>query len=143
MPLGWGSSAAFTTADPTGGRQYTRLRGPVLVGAVADLASASAGASINPPHIMNVSTMRADLLILGNLGNMGSSTATTNVNGFVYIPFSTYSLTSSGGTSSGPTPTPNVTNAGVALAYDSIAKKLCLYSTVEGEWRSVATVTCS
>jgi len=142
MPLGWGTSAAFTTADPTAGRQYTRLRGPLLVGAQNDLVTAAAGASISPPDIMNVSTMRADLLIMGNLGNMSSSTGTVN-KGFVYIPFSTYSLSSSSGTSSGPPPTPTVANAGVAIAFDTITSRLCVFSTVIGEWRSMPAVTSS
>ena len=142
MPLGYGSSATFTTADPTAGRQYTRLRGPLLVGAEAksDLAGASPGASVSPPHIMNVSTFKADLYVSGGTMNLVSSGTTTNVFGFPYVPISTYQMSASSG-AFGPTPTPLVLG-GAAIVWDSVTTRLCVYSTVAGEWRSVG-FSCS
>jgi hypothetical protein len=131
MPLGWGSSATLTSADPTGSRPYTRLRGPLLVGTQGDLATSGGGGT--PPHILNVSTMRADVIMGG--GNLASSTSLANT-GFVYIPYSTYSLVGAL-----PAPTPAVTNAGVALAYDAISNKICVFATGVGEWRSVAVAS--
>jgi hypothetical protein len=130
MPLGWGSSATLTSADLTGARQYTRLRGPLLVGAQGDVPGiGGSGASLTAPHIVNVSTMRADVIMTGGI-TMTSSTATTLVNGFVYIPTSTYTVIAAS-----PVPTPAIANAGAALAYDTATSRLCVFTTVANEWR--------
>ena len=137
MPLGYGSSATLTTADPTGSRPYTRHRGPMILGAEtkSDLvATAGVGASISPPHIMNVSTQRATVSMNAGQG-IESSTATT-VFGYTPIWVSTYSLSSSGGTSSGPAPTFLTPFTG-ALVFDMTTTRLSIYSTQSGEWRSV------
>ncbi len=139
MPLGWGSSAAFTTGDPGAGRQFTRLRAPLLLGATNDLTLSGAGASVSPPHIVNVSTAPADFLGV-HAGQFLVSSATT-VNGLVYLMQSTFLMTSSGGTSSGPTPTPAILK-GAALMYDSVANKLIVFSTVNNFWMGV-TLTSS
>ena len=138
MPLGYGSSATFTTADPTGSRQYTRHRGALILGAETKsdmVAIATAGASVNPPHIINVSTMKATMTMSGGTG-LETSTATT-VYGYTAVAVSTYSLSSSGGTSSGPAPTFLQAFTG-AMVYDMITSRLCIYSTSVGEWRSIA-----
>lgn len=134
MPLGWGTSASFSTSDTTAARNYTRLRGPVLLGAQNDLVNAGAGASLTPPHIMNVSTARAFFNI--NAGQGIESSASTVVYGYTPVWVSTYSLSSSGGTSSGPAPTFPTAFTG-AMVYDMVTSRLCIYSTSVGEWRSV------
>ena len=61
--------------------------------------------------------------------------STAAVSGYLYIPQTTYQMSSSGGTSSGPTPT--AVNTGAAIAYNSATNKLQVFSTVNNAWFSV------
>lgn len=137
MPYGAGTTSVFTSGDIGGGRQYTRIRGPLILGAdtKSDLAQATPGASVQAPHIVNASTMPADLILTA--GTFFASSTNTAPSGALYLPQSTYSLSSSSGTSSGPTPAPGILRA-VALVYDSLTSRICVFSTVVNEWRSVA-----
>ena len=61
--------------------------------------------------------------------------STAAVSGYIYVPQTTYAMSSSGGTSSGPTPT--AINTGAALVFDSARGKLSIFSTVGNQWLSV------
>ena len=141
MPYGYGTTGVITSSaagDITGSRQYTRLRGPVLVGAgsKADLASASVGASVQPPHIANVSTAPADLIM-----HAGQIFTTATATGYIYIPMTTVGFSSSTNANVGPVVTPAITK-GAALIWDAGRKKLSVFSTDLNDWVSV-TLTSS
>lgn len=61
--------------------------------------------------------------------------STSATEGYLYIPTTTYAMSSSSGTSSGPTPT--VRNTGAALVFDTARSKLSVFSTVGNQWLSV------
>src|SRR5262249_4141692 len=91
MPFGLGPFGAFSSSDIGAGRQFTRLRAPIFVGmqAVGDLPGiATAGASVNPPSIINFSTLRGDLLlsvVSTVISTAGSNVTTSAPSGLVYI----------------------------------------------------------
>lgn len=141
-PLGFGSTGIFSSSgDIGGGRQYTRLRGPVLVGAAEPsglgVFSTASQTLVNPPSIVNVSTAPADFLM-----NAGVTLSTLSATGFVYIPMTTVGFSSSTAAAQiGPTPSPP-TLKGAAIVFDGARNKLSVYSTEAGAWLSV-TLTCS
>lgn len=131
MPYGFGTSGAFTTGDIGAGRQFTRLRGPVLIGAQGPSAlgdfTTGKVAILNPPSIYNISTAPADMSLTAE---QYLSTASTI--GFVYIPITTGSL------SSGTAPT--MINKNAAMAFDANLKILWIYTTDNG-WRGIGATS--
>jgi hypothetical protein len=137
MPLGWGSATFTTSADIGGGRNFTRLKGPLLIGQVEGLGSSQFGGvggpvgSYSPPHVVNVSTAPADIIMTGGVIMTTSMTV-----GFTYIGTTTVGFTSSSTANVGPTPVSVVTK-GAALIFDTARKKLSIFSTDVGDWLSV------
>lgn len=150
MPLNYpGSTGQFSTAsDIGGGRQYTRLRGPVVIGHTTrdDFARTSTGGRAAnmyaPPSVVNISTTPADISMTGGVALTSAMTV-----GYLYIPYTTGTGTASVVASSGvnfTAPSPPITSAaGVALCYDALNKRLMVYSTESGEWFAGNIFTCS
>lgn len=144
-----GSTGQFSTSgDIGGGRQYTRMRGPVVIGVTTrdDFARTSTGGRgttmYAPPSIVNISTQPADVSMTG-----GQSLTSAATFGYIFIPYTTGTGTANVVASSGvnftaPTP-PVATAAGVALCYDALNKRLMIYSTESGEWFAGNIFTCS
>lgn len=86
----------------------------------ARLASASTAGATDPPSFVWAST---------------AFLSTSAVSGYLYVPQTTYAMSSSSGTSSGPTPT--AINTGAALVFDSARSKLSVFSTVANQWLSI------
>lgn len=105
------SSAQVNFAAP-GGAQ--------LVHTSAAFRSGSTAGATNPPSFAWAST---------------AFLSTAAVSGYLYIPQTTYAMSSSSGTSSGPTPT--AINTGAALVFDSARSKLSVFSTVANQWLSI------
>ena len=126
MPYGFGSSAVFTSSaggDVAGGRQFTRLRGPVLVGNPIDTPGGTQGVPWQAPHIANISTALADVLI----NAPGQFVSTAGATGFLYMSQTT-------GTSvPDNSPAPGITGM-AAIKWDSAAKTIEVWSTVTGAW---------
>lgn len=138
MPYGWCSTSIFTTSaggDIGGGRNYTRMKGPLLLGSVK-AATGWPSDGVQVPHIANVSTTPADLIMTA-----GVVLTTSSTTGYVYIPISAAGFTSSNTANVGPTPTPGILK-GAALIFNSDRNKLSVYSTDVGDWLSV-TLTSS
>lgn len=148
MPFGFGPSGTFTSSaagDIGGGRQYTRLRGPVLVGTVSkdDLAGASVGASVTPPHMVNVSTVRGDMLVsvISSFTQaiVGASSAysvsTGSPTGLVYITQTTGAgnIIAAASTANAPVGLPGGVH-GVALLWDAAAKTLAIFDPASATW---------
>ncbi len=150
MPLGFGGPVFTSSAagDIGGGRQYTRLRGPILIGNPRSADSPAAGglASATPPHIVNVSTARGDMLAsvvstfaLASTSDVGTSSglnvSTAAPIGLVYISMATGAgnLIAAGSTANAPTGLPGGAS-GVAMAYDAAAKTLALYDPFSSAW---------
>src|SRR5262245_36430272 len=136
MPLGWGSTGVFSSSgDVGGGRQFTRLLGPLLVGGQSPsglgMFSTASQTVLNPPSLVNVSTAPSDMIM-----NAGVFLSTLSVTGYVYIPTTTVGFSSSTNAAVGPVPAPP-TIRGAALVFDSARKKLSIYSTDVGDWVSV------
>ena len=148
----------------------TRFRGPLLVGAPAEMSqSAVNGVSTEPlisfwnapefGYLVDSSSQvtftgpgpQQLMVFTSQLVRSGSTAGATNpasfvwastaflstaaVSGYVYIPQTTYQMSSSSGTSSGPTPT--AVGIGAALAYNTATNKLQVFSTVNNAWFSV------
>lgn len=135
--MGYPGYNTFGTSDATKvGSGFTRLRGPVYVGQIAD--NTNGGPKYGPAHVVTVSTTPADLIWPPAL----ISSAATQ--GFIFIPQTTGTVTSSGGTSNMSAPAPFIGSqqGGAALIFDANRLKLCIYSTVVGSWLGV-TLTSS
>ena len=151
MPLGWGPNQTFTTsADIGGGRNYTRFKGPLLIGQVEGLGSSAFGGvggptgSYLPPHMVNVSTARGDFLLsvvsTFALQTIGVSSSAANVStgsptGLVYISMTTGAgnLMAAGSTANVPTGLPGGAN-GVALCWDQAKGTLAVYDPGTSGW---------
>ena len=153
MPYGYGPFVFTSSAggDIGGGRHYTRLRGPVLLGAVAaenTLApgGGSAGTLGTPwavPTIVNISSQKADMLVsvVSSAANPYVTTSSAmNVStgspaGLVYITMATGAgnLIAAGSTANAPTGLPGGFN-GVALCFDSAANTLAIYNPQASAW---------
>lgn len=135
--LGYGG---FTSSDTSKvGAMPTRLRGPILVGQQNDNAgSGQTGPTYPAPHMVTVSTAHGDLMWPAAIVSSGAT------QGFVYIPQTTGTVTSSSGTSNMSAPAPAVGSqlGGAAFIFDANRLKLCVYSTVAGSWLGV-TLTSS
>ena len=145
MPLGFGSIGTFTTSgDIGGGRQYTRFKGPLLIGSPSgDQASVGTNAGPQPPHLVNVSTARGDMLIsvISSFGGAGATSSSFNVStglptGLLYISQTTGAgnLIAAGSTANAPVGLPGGAN-GVALCWDSAANTLALYDPLSSAWK--------
>ena len=140
MPFGFGRVGTFTSSaggDITAGRNYTRFLGPLLVGDQYTSQLAGSG-GIVPPHLVNVSTMRADMLL--SVVSTFASTAGSNVStgtptGLVYISMSTGAgnLVHAGSTANVPTGLPGGAN-GAALCWDSAALTLAVFNPDSSAW---------
>ena len=147
MPLGFGG-VVFTSSsggDIGGGRHYTRLRGPVLVGAPSnsDAPGGSFAGKSFPPHIVNVSTMRGDMLVSVissfaqsvTLTSSALNVSTGTPTGLVYISMSTGAggMIAAASTANAPTGLPGGAN-GAALVWDAAAMTLALYDPLSSAW---------
>ncbi len=134
--MGYPGYNSFASSDTTKvGSPYTRLRGPVYIGQVGDNAG---GPGYGPAHVVTVSTTPADLIWPAAILSSGAT------QGFIYVPQTTGTVTSSAGTSNMPAPAPftGSMQGGAALVFDANRLKLCVYSTVIGYWVGV-TLTSS
>ena len=141
MPLGYGPGTFTSSADIGGGRNYTRLKGPLLVGQVESSVLPGLGGptgSFSPPHLVNVSTGRGDMLlsvVSTFSASAGSNVTTSSPIGLVYIPMTTGAgnLMAAGSTSNVPLGLPGGQN-GVALCYDQAKGTLALYDPLTSGW---------
>src|SRR5437016_5612684 len=106
MPLGCGSPV-FTSSsggDIAGGKQYTRLRGPIFLGqpmaADAPGGGYKSGGGPNPPYMINVSTQLADICnVPTTFASTGGAFASTSApTGLVWISITTGNLIAAGST---------------------------------------------
>ena len=140
MPFGFGRVGTFTSSaggDITAGRNYTRFPGPLLVGSQYT-SQLTGNGGIIAPHLVNVSTMRADMLISVNstfASTAGSNVSTDAPTGLVYISMSTGSggLVHAGSTANAPVGLPGGAN-GAALCWDQGAATLALYDPLSSAW---------
>ena len=140
MPLGFGS-AVFTTSDPGAGTHYTRFRGPLLVGTPYN-ENAGATNTIQAPHVVNVSTARADMLAsvvsswaTGNATSSSFNVSTGLPTGLVYITMATGAgnLVHAASTANAPVGLPGGLN-GVAICWDAAKKTLAVYEPNVAGW---------
>lgn len=137
MPFAFGNVATFTSSaggDIGGGRSFTRLKGPVLLGQPNDNAGASN--IIQPPHLVNVSTVSADML--ASVSSTFASTASVTVStatpkGLVYITLSSADMIQAGSTANAPVGLPGG-QAGAAILWDSGKKTLAIYDPLSSAW---------
>lgn len=142
MPFGYGT---LTSSDLfTGGGSYTRLRGPILVGQKSDNSGSGQTGPVytQPPHAVNVSTARGDMLIsvVSSFAGAGATSSQMNVStgaptGLVYISQSTGAgnLIAAGSTANAPTGLPGGAN-GAALCWDAVTKTLAIYDPGSSAW---------
>lgn len=143
MPYGYGnliSSDLFT-----GGQKYTRLQGPIMVGQRGDNAGSGQTGPINtqPPHVVNVSTARGDMLVAvvstftgALVGTSSSYTVSTGLpTGLVYISMTTGAgnLIAAGSTANAPVGLPGGAH-GAALCWDAAKGTLALYDPLSSAW---------
>jgi hypothetical protein len=159
MPLGFGPIGTITSSsggDITGGRNYTRLRGSLLLGSpgqadipVLSSQTATIGANVQPPHVVNVSTVQADMLISvvssfagAGATSSGMNTSTGSPKGLVYITQSTGAgnMVHAGSTANAPVGLPGGAN-GVALVWDAVLHTLCVYEPGTSAWMTPHTTT--
>lgn|SRR5574342_461393 len=136
MPFGYGN---LTSSDGfVSGQSYTRLRGPILVGQAPDNCS-SGPVYTQPPHVLNVSTARADMLVSINSTfagiSAGVNVTTSAPAGLVYISMSTGAgnLIAAGSTANAPTGLPGGAN-GAALCWDAAKLTLAVYDPGSSAW---------
>jgi len=140
MPYGFGKVGTFTTSqDIGGGRNYTRFKGPLLVGEQYSSQLPGGGVPTVGPHLVNVSTIPADMLIsvISTFGSTTGANATTSAPaGLVYITQTTGSgnLIAAGSTANAPPGLPGGQN-GVALCWDSAGGTLALYDPLSSCWK--------
>jgi len=143
MPFGYGN---LTSSDNfVSGQKYTRLQGPILVGQRGDSAGSGQTGPVftQPPHAVNVSTARGDMLVsvvstfTGALvgTSSGYNVSTGAPTGLVYISMTTGSgnLIAAGSTANAPVGLPGGA-AGVAMCYDAAKKTLALYDPFSSAW---------
>lgn len=133
MPLGYNNYASSDTSRV--GINFTRLRGPVLIGQIKPASNVELSAAT--AHVINVSTQPVDFSMAH-----GTQLSSTPTQGFVYITQTTSIVITSSGGGVLTTPNPAGQAGGVALVWDSGRNKLCAYSTVVGSWLTV-TLTSS
>lgn len=146
MPFGFGNAGTLTSSsggDIGGGKHYTRLRGPLVLGIQGDMASTQSTFVIQPPHVVNISTGRADMLIsvVSSFANAAAVTSSSNnvstaaPAGLVYISMSTGAgnLIAGGSTANAPTGLPGGAN-GVALCWDAVNHTLAVYEPQSSAW---------
>ena len=104
-------------------------------GAVRHAVSGLDMVALSSAGLSQVSSDNALPLVWAN-GLITSSAIT----GALYIPQSTFAVSSSSGGSSGVTPT--ALGSGVAMIFDSLRNKISVFSTVANQWLSV-TLTSS
>ena len=121
-------SPAFPSSDRTAGRNYTRIRGPLLLGMAKD-AAGWPSASVLPPHALNQSTGLADTIITP--AGTGVFVSTSAPAGLVYISQSTGSMIQAGSTANVPTP---IIGGGAALVWDSANLTLNVYDPGSSAW---------
>jgi len=144
MPFGFGNVGTFTSSaggDIGGGKKFTRFGGPLLIGTQQDNAGASN--AIQPPHVVNVSTARGDMLIsvVSSFANGQAVTSSSNnvstaaPAGLVYISMSTGAggMIAAASTANAPTGLPGGAN-GAALVWDAAAKTIALYDPLSSAW---------
>ena len=143
MPLGYGN---LTSSDSfVSGQKYTRLQGPILVGQKSDSAGSGQTGPVftQPPHAVNVSTARGDMLIsvVSSFGSGNATSSQMNVStglptGLVYISQSTGSgnLIAAGSTANAPVGLPGGAN-GVALCWDAAGNTLAIYDPASSAWK--------
>lgn len=159
MPLGFGPGTFTTSAggDIGGGRHHTRFQGPLLVGTPYN-SNAGATNTIQPPHVVNISTARADMLVsvvssfgTGNATSSSFNVSTGSPTGLVYITMATGAgnLVHAASTANAPVGLPGGNN-GVAICFDAAASTLALYDPQSSAWlwphwagSSGATITWS
>jgi len=133
MPYGYGN---LTSSDNfVSGGSYTRLRGPILVGQKGDNASGGP-VYTQPPHIVNVSTARADMLgsICSSFSvGTGNNPSTSAPTGLVYVSLTTGNLVAAASTANAPVGLPGGAN-GAALVWDDSKLTLAVYSPVTSAW---------
>lgn len=139
MPFGYGN---LTSSDLfTGSGSYTRLRGPILVGQKGDNAGSGQTGPVytQPPHMVNVSTARGDLLVsvVSTFAGVaaGSNVTTSAPTGLVYIPMTTGAgnLIAAGSTANAPVGLPGGAN-GAALCWDAAKLTLAVYDPGSSAW---------
>ena len=153
MPYGYGPFVFTSSAggDIGGGRHYTRLRGPVLLGAPSQEntlapgggSAGTLGAPWQAPHLANVSSQRGDMLasVISSAANPYMTTSSSlNVStgaptGLVYISMATGAgnLIAAGSTANAPSGLPGGFN-GAALCWDAAAKTIALYDPLSSAW---------
>jgi hypothetical protein len=128
----------FTTSaggDFGAGRSYTRFAGPLLVG--SEYTSQLPGnGGIIPPHLVNVSSLRGDLLIAvvsTFASTAGSNVSTALPTGLVYISQTAGHLIAAGSTANVPVGLPGGKN-GAALCWDSTMLTLAVYDPLSSAW---------
>ena len=144
MPFGYGN---ITSSDNfVSGQKYTRLQGPILVGQRSDSAGSGQTGPVftQPPHAVNVSTARGDMLVsvvstfTGALvGTSSSYTVSTGApTGLVYISMTTGAgnLIAAASTANAPTGLPGGAH-GVALCWDAAGNTLAIYDPLSSAWK--------
>lgn len=135
MPLGYGPLGS--TADPTAARAYTRLRGPLLVGQSIEKSGFPLG-STQPPHLVNVSTQGADML-LSVSSTFGASAGgvfvtTSSPAGLVYVTMTSGGdIVAAGSTANAPVGLPGGAQ-GAALVWNATKNTLAIYDPISSAW---------
>jgi len=156
MPAGFGPLATLTSSsggDIGGGRYFTRLRGPILIGmgggaqevpaTQGAVGNAYAGLTTQGPSIISMSTLRGDMLV-SVVSSYAQSvvTASSQMNvstgaptGLVYISMSTGSgnMIAAASTANAPSGRPGGLN-GVALCWDQAQATLAIYDPGTSAW---------
>ena len=129
MPYGYPNFSSSDTSKV--GSPYTRLTGPVLIGQTKANAEA-----VSAPHIVNVSTVPADMLVA--VVTTFASTAsvlvsTASPKGLVYISMSSADMIAAASTANAPVGLPGGAS-GCAIVWDSGKKTLAVYDPLTSAW---------
>lgn len=144
MPYGYGQNALISSSDATGSRQYTRMRGPVLLGQQESTKIAGMGSgNISPAHLVNVSSGPVDFInaatTFANANlvtcSSGWNVSTGTPKGIVYITMATGAgnLIAAGSTANVPTGLPGG-QGGVGLVWDAAGATLAIFDPLSSAW---------
>lgn len=143
MPYGFGPGTFTSSAagDIGGGRKFTRFAGPLLIGTPFN-DNAGATNIVQPSHVVNISTARADMLIsvvssfaTGNATSSSFNVSTGAPTGLVYITQTTGAgnLIAAASTANVPVGLPGGNN-GVAICWDAAKHTLAVFEPQTSAW---------
>lgn len=143
MPgYGYGSFGTISSSDTVAGRQYTRLRGPVLLGNQgSSLIGDQSGANMSPAHLVNVSTASVNFInamtsfATGVATSSSQNVSTGAPTGIVYITQSTGAgnMVHAASTANAPVGLPGGAT-GVGVVWDAAYKTIAIYDPGSSAW---------